>query len=221
LRIAADIDISVQDGDRRRAEMAVADIRDALVAANPDRRSASGFHVELDGTAHHDVDPSLSGGGRWKTRTLDWEGIWRRARPIDVGGHPLLVPCATDLMITLVANAVRRGCSPARLAADLAATSSRLASDIDWDHFERAVSANGLASRSWAVLSLAVDWFGAPVPAALVEAPVGLRIASYERWLLEHKRRRPFRRVPTSVLWAGSYPAATSAALRLAIHSRD
>jgi hypothetical protein len=215
LRIAADLDLSVPDRDRRRAEEAVADVRDALVAANPDRRSESGFHIELDGTAHHDVDPSLSGGGRWATGPLDWEGIWRRAQPIDVAGREIFVPCATDLMLTLVANAVRRGFSPVRLVADIAAAATSLEPDIDWDQFERATGSSGLASRSWTALSLAIDWFGAPIPPTLAEAPRGLRTAFYERRLLQHKARRPFRRVPTSVLWAGTHHAAATAALRL------
>jgi hypothetical protein len=43
LRIMGDIDLCVRDAERQRAESAVAEIRDELVRANPDRRSQSGF----------------------------------------------------------------------------------------------------------------------------------------------------------------------------------
>jgi hypothetical protein len=215
LRIAADIDLSVPDEDKARAEALVHDIRQALVSDNPDRRSSRGYHIELDGTAHHDVDPALSGAGRWRTGTLDWQGIWARAVPARIAGHQVLVPCATDLMVTLVANAVRRGFQPVRLITDIAATARVLEHQIDWDVFQRAVESNSLDRRSWIALGLAIDWFDAPIPARLAEAPNGVRPAYYERRLVAHKQRRPFRRLPTSVLWAGSTRAAVATAARL------
>ena len=72
LRVMGDIDLSVRDSDRERAAVAVRDIREELVRSNPSRRSPSGFHVELDGTAHHDIDPAAFGRGRWGAESLDW-----------------------------------------------------------------------------------------------------------------------------------------------------
>jgi hypothetical protein len=216
LRIAGDLDLSVRDSDRARAEAAVADIRDGLVQANPDRRSQHGHHVELDGTAHHDLDPTRHGGGRWRAESLDWAGMWDRAETVVVGDHSLLVPCPTDLLVTLVANSVRRGFSPVRLIADIAAVVARHGDDIDWVALEHELARTRLDRRSWPALTYAVDWFGADVPARLLEPPADLHLAPWEILLLERKHRQPFLRLPTRVLWAGSAPAAVRQAWRLA-----
>ncbi len=215
LRIAGDIDLSVPDEQRARAEAAVADIRQGLVRDNPDRRSQHGHHVELDGTVHHDLDPARFGGGRWAAGSLDWAGTWDRARPATVGGHVVLVPCPEDLLITLVANSIRRGFSPVRLVADLAATVDRFGAELDWRQVEAALGASRLDRRSWLALGLARDWFAADIPARLLEPPGDLRLAAWEGALLSHKHRQPFARLPTSVLWAGSTPAALRQAWRL------
>lgn len=215
LRISGDIDLSVPDRDRVRAELLVADLRAALVAANPYRTDPRGHHIELDGTSHHDVDPARSGGGRWRSGHLDWEGIWARAIPIDGHAGALLVPAPTDLLVTLVANSVRRGFTPVRVVGDIAALTHHHRAEIDWEAFEETVRSVGLHRRSWIALGLAADWFGANVPARLLEPPDGLRTAGYERALLARKQRRPFFRVPTTVLWAGSPGAAVVAAWKV------
>ena len=212
LRIAGDIDLSVRDEQRSRAETLVRDIRDALYAENPTRRDSSGHHVELDGSAHHDLDPSLHGDGRWQATALDWDAMWRRAKPCTVAGQIALVPCPSDLLLTLVANALRRGCSPVRLVADVAETIRVHGTELDWDAFAAQLRSCHLHRRSWFVLGLAVDWFDADVPPALLEPPGGLRMTAYERWLLARKRAQPFMRLPTGVLWAGSLGGALRAA---------
>jgi hypothetical protein len=215
LRIAGDIDLSVPDEQRARAEAAVADIRAALVRENPDRHSQHGHHVELDGTAHHDLDPARHGGGRWAAGSLDWAGIWARARPVPVGDHTVRVPCPEDLLVTLIANSIRRGFSPPRLVADLAATVEVFGADLDWRAVQADLQATRLDRRGWLALGLARDWFGAAIPARLLEPPDGLRTAAWERALLGHKHRQPFARLPTSVLWAGGAAAAAGQAWRL------
>ncbi|RIL06104.1 hypothetical protein DCC79_15640, partial [bacterium] len=222
VRIAADIDLSVRDADRSRAEAAVADIRDALVRANPDRRAPAGHHVELDGTAHHDLEPSLFGGGRWAAGRLDWEGIWERAETVHVGDSdttqlPLRVPAPTDLVLTLVANGVRRGFSPLRAVVDLAHAIDAVGDRVDWEALAAELARTRLDRRAWLALGLARDWLGADIPAGLLEPPADLRMAAWERWLLWAKRRRPFLRVPTRALWAGSNAAALAVALRMAV----
>jgi hypothetical protein len=217
LRVAGDIDLSVRDDDRRRAEAAVADIRDALVSANPDRRDPDGLHVELDGTAHHDVDPSLSGTGRWQCKPLDWPAIWSRSSRVPVRGQQTLVPAPTDMLLTLVANAVRRGFTPVRLVCDIAHAIHRYEGVMDWASLATELHRTGLDHRSWIVLGLAADWFGTRVPASMLEPPDHLRTAFYERAMLHHKHRRPFSRLPTRLLWAGSWPLAFATSFRLAL----
>ena len=215
LRIMGDLDLCVRDEERRRAEAAVRDIRSALVRANPDRRSRRGFHVELDGTAHHDVDPSLCGGGRWRAETLDWDGIWARARPGQWAPATILVPAATDLLLTLVANAVRRGFTPVRLVVDVAWTVERLGAEIDWAALTAELRRTRLDRRSWPAFGLAAAWCGSVVPAELLEPPADLRPAAYEIAMLDWKTERPFARLPTRVLWAGSPREAVAAAAHL------
>ena len=215
LRIAGDMDLSVRDGDRERAERAVADIRDALVRENPDRRSLSGFHVELDGSAHHDLEPSLFGGGRWAARGLDWDGIWRRSRPVETEAGPMRVPDATDLLVTLLANSIRRGFSPLRLVVDVAYTLDALGDEIDWTAFRAILADSGLDRRAWIPLGLSVDWFGSHVPADVLEPPADLRIRAWERGLLRIKHQRPFFRLPSRLLWAGSRAGAGREVMRL------
>lgn len=212
LQVSGDLDLSVSDGERARAEQATHELRQRLVAQNPDRRDPAGFHIELDGTSHHDMNLSRHGGGRWQASDLDWPGIWERAVPVQVGRHTMLVPAPTDLVLTLVANAVRRGGYPVRLLADLAATIDRFDGQIDWSAFGRAVQASGLQRRSWFILSLAAEWFDAQVPPWALEPPADLRPAVYEWFLLERKLANPFVRLPTRVLWAGNGQTA----LRLA-----
>ena len=217
LRIAADLDLSVRDADRPLAEAAVADLRDALVRANPDRRDPAGHHVELDGTAHHDLEPSLFGSGRWSAGRLDWEGIWDRAELVAAGGAGaagvhLHVPAPTDLVLTLVANAVRRGFSPLRVVADIAYACATLGDRIDWGALAAELARSRLDRRAWIALGLARDWLGADIPPALLEPPGDLCMAGWERWLLWVKRRRPFFRLPTRALWAGSTGAALGVA---------
>lgn len=216
LHISGDIDLSVRDAERPRAERATRGVRQPLVEAFPTRREPDCFHIELDGTAHHDLDPSLFGAGRWRTGSFDWDGIWRRARPVSVCGRAMLVPCATDLILTLVANGVRRGFTPVRLVSDVAEAIGHFGDDVDWELFGDVARTTGLDHRSWIALGLAADWFEAQVPARLLEPPRGFRPAVYERALLEAKRRQPFLRLPTRVLWAGSVPGALCAAMRLA-----
>lgn len=215
LRIAGDIDLSVPDDQLSQAEAAVADVRAGLLRANPDRRSQHGHHVELDGTEHHDLDPARHGGGRWATGPLDWSGIWERARTVTVAGQPVLVPGPADLVITLIANSLRRGFSPVRLVADLAATVDRLGAALDWRQVEAVLRDTRLDRRSWIALGLARDWFAADIPARLLEPPDDLHTAAWERLLLGHKHRQPLARLPTRVLWAGSSAAAARQAWRL------
>jgi hypothetical protein len=212
LRIVGDLDLSVPDADRARAEAAVASIRRDLVLANPDRRSQHGHHVELDGTAHHDMDLTRHGADRWQASELDWPGIWARAVPLTIGSYGLLVPCPTDLLLTLVANAVRRGFSPVRQVADIAATVERHGPELDWSGLSLELARTRLDRRSWIALGLAADWFGAELPPRLLEPPGDLRLAAWERALLARKHRQPFLRLPTRVLWAGSNRAALFAA---------
>lgn len=212
LRIVGDIDLSVPDADRARAEAAVAGIRRMVVLANPDRRSQHGHHVELDGTVHHDMDIARHGAGRWQATGLDWPGIWSRAEPLTLGPHRLLVPCPTDLLLTLLANVLRRGFSPVRLVADIAATVDRHGASLDWARLSTELARSRLDRRSWIALGLAVDWFGADVPPRLLEPPGDLRVAAWESALLARKHRQPFLRLPTRLLWAGSNRAALGAA---------
>ncbi len=234
LHLSGDLDLSVPDADHDRASRATHDIRQPLAAAHPDRRDPAGYHIELDRSAHHDLDPSRHGGGRWQAEPLDWPAIWAAARPVTVGGQPMLIPQPTDLVLTLVANAVRRGFTPVRLVSDLAETircygatdhcppspvsnsgpTEPLAA-IDWLRLEQALRRSRLDRRSWIALDLCADWFGAAVPPALLEPPDDLRPAAHEWWILEHKRRRPFWRVPSRVLWAGSARHAVVTAGRL------
>lgn len=215
LRIGGDLDLSVRDADHARAERLTHAVRAPLFAANPDRRSPAGFHVELDGTAHHDLEASRHGGGHWQTEPLDWTAIWERATPVVVGERTMLVPCPTDLVLTLIANAVRRGFTPPRLVADLAEAIAHLGSDVDWPALHASLVRTRLDRRSWIALELAAAWFGAEVPAPLLEPPRSLRLLGHERLILAAKRRRPTWRVPSRLLWAGSYPVAARIALRL------
>jgi hypothetical protein len=215
LQVGGDIDLSVPDADLALAAAVTREVREPLAADNPDRRDPAGFHIELDGLAHHDLDPSRHGGGHWRCGPLDWPAIWASAGTVDVGGWPMRVPSPSDLVVTLIANAVRRGFTPVRLVSDLAETVIRHTDGIDWTHVATALAAARLDRRSWIALDLAADWFDAPVPAALLEPPADLRLAPHERWILEHKRRQPFWRVPSRVLWAGSTARAVAVAGRL------
>jgi len=147
---------------------------------------------------------------------FDWEGIWRRADRVALGDRSMLVPCPADLILTLVANAVRRGFTPVRLVAGIAETIAHFGGEVDWRHYEEIARHTRLDRRSWIALGLAADWFDALVPAHLLEPPEGFRPAAYERLLLEVKRRRPFARLPTRLLWAGSVPRAAWVAIQLA-----
>lgn len=216
LRVAGDLDLCVPDDQWQAANQRVAPFRSLLsfVDGQPSARTAYGF--ELDGTAHHDIDPPGFGGGRWRAGRLDWDGIWRRAVTADVDGHPLLVPEVTDLLITLVANSVRRGFSPLRLVVDIAELVDRRGAELDWERFGDDVRACRLDRRSWIPLALAAEWLGAAVPAGLTAPPPDLHPAWYERLMLASKRRRPFLRLPSRVLWAGSHAGAAKMALQLA-----
>lgn len=216
VRIAGDLDLSVRDDERARAEQLTHDLRSALVTANPDRRDPDGVHVELDGTAHHDLDASRHGGGRWRSLPLDWEGIWSRSDRMPIGAHAVRVPCATDLLLTLLANAIRRGFTPLRLVVDVAETVDARGREIRWEELAAALARTRLDRRAWIPLGLAAEWFDAAVPPALLEPPEGLRLLAHERAIVGFKRRRPLRRVPSRVLWAGSRAAAAAAAARLA-----
>jgi hypothetical protein len=215
LRIMGDLDLCVRDGDRSRAEAAVADLCAELVRQNPDRRHPAGFHVELDGTSHHDLDPSRTGSGRWGATNLDWDGIWARSLVIDHAGHALRIPEPTDLLLTLVTNALRRGMTPVRLVCDIAYVVHVLGQRMDWGRFESDLRSTRLDRRSWVPLGLAVDWFGVDVPPALLEPPQDLATAWFERAILGAKHLRPVARVPTRVLWAGSWRQAALAGARL------
>ncbi len=235
LHLSGDLDLSVPDADYERAVRLTHDIWQPLADANPDRRHPGGYHVELDRAVHHDLEPSRHGGGRWQAGQLDWPRIWAGAQSAHVRGHRLLVPNPTDLVLTLVANAVRRGFTPVRLISDLAETIDRYGetdrggacpthspgSDaagptIDWPRLEAELRRSRLDRRAWIALDLCADWFDAQIPPQLLEPPPDLKPAAYEWWILEHKRRRPFWRVPTRVLWAGSARAALVMAFRLA-----
>jgi hypothetical protein len=126
------------------------------------------------------------------------------------------VPEPTDLMLTIVANAIRRGFYPPRLVVDVAAVSARYADAIDWDRFGVDARTCGLDRRAWIALDLAATWFGAPVPSEHCVAPEGLSTDALEAWLLRIKRSQPFRRIPTRVLWAGGPLAALRAAAAIA-----
>ncbi len=217
LNISGDIDLSVRDSERSRAERATHEIRQPLAEKYPTRRELDGYHIELDGTAHHDLDPALFGSGRWQARSFDWEAIWERAHSVSIDGESMLVPCPDDLVMTLVANSIRRGFTPVRLVAGIAATIAHYATAIDWRRVHGELRRTGLDRRSWIALGLAADWFGADVPAGLLEPPQGLHPASYEGIMIEWKRRRPFTRLPTRVLWAGSAPRAAGLASRMAL----
>jgi hypothetical protein len=216
LRIAGDLDLSVPDADRARAEHATDAVRQPLAAANPDRRDPAGYHIELDGTVHHDLDPSRYGAGHWQAGELDWSGIWQRAEGIDVDGQPMLIPCPTDLLLTLVANAVRRGFTPCRLVSDLAETIAHHGETIDWPAFAAATQSTRLDQRSWIALGLAAEWFGADVPAHLLEPPPNQHLLAHERLILAIKQRHPSWRTPSRMVWAGSRRRALRLGLGLA-----
>lgn len=215
LRVMGDLDLCVDDADLPRALAVTRDVREALARDDPDRRGAGGLHVEIDCPAHHDLDPARYGGGRWLARSLDWAGMWRRARTVGVAGRQVLVPAPDDLIATLVANAVRRGFSPVRTTVDLAHTVQCNAGALDWGRFEAELGRTGLDRRAWVAFGLAAEWCLVEVPAPLLEPPAGLCPAVYERMLLGWKRRRPYSRMPSRVLWAGSRRAAVVEACRL------
>ncbi|MFN2251066.1 MAG: nucleotidyltransferase family protein, partial [Anaerolineae bacterium] len=214
LRLAGDIDLSVPDDRRHEAERLVAHIRQPLAARYPTRREPDALHVELDGAAHHDMDIARHGGGHWQALGLDWQAIWGRARP--AADRLMLVPEPTDLLTCLVANSIRRGFAPTRVVSDIAEELRVLGGSVNWRLFAADASRSGLDRRAWIALGLARDWFDAAVPAAALEPPDGLRPLPYERWLLEWKRRRPFGRTPTRVLWAGGRAEAARQAAWLA-----
>jgi hypothetical protein len=215
LHLSGDIDLAVADADHERASRATGDICQTLWDANPDRRDPDGFHIELDRQAHHDLDPSRHGHGHWSAGPLDWAGIRHAAATVTVAGQPMFVPDPTDLVLTLVANAVRRGFTPVRLVSDVAEAVASAGTDLDWARLREMLRASRLDRRSWIALGLAADWFDADVPADLLEPPPSLRLTLHEWWILEHKRRRPFWRVPTRVLWAGSTGRALVTGARL------
>ncbi len=218
LRVIGDIDLSVRDADLERAESEVRYLREELVRTDPVRRDPDGMHVELDGEAHHDVDPAhgVNPRGRWAAEQLDWRAVWERAeRAALPDGRSVLVPCPTDLVLTLVANAARRGMRPPRLIVDLAWAVHVVGERMDWVAFERRARRSGLDRRAWIVLDLARAWFGAQIPATLLEPPPRLRMAGYERSMVGRRRKRPDARLPTRVLWAGSYRAAVVIGLKL------
>lgn len=216
LNISGDLDLSVPDDVHRLAENAASEVRSALSSEWPDRRDMDSFHVELDREAHHDVDPSIYGGGRWRASSLDWAAIRARASLVAVDGRAMLVPAPADLLLTLTANAVRRGFSTVRLVSNIAETIAHFGGALEWGLYSAEVRRSRLDRRSWIALGLAADWFGAEVPAHLLEPPADLRTAFYERWLIERKRRQPFTRLPTRVLWAGSARRAIALAAGLA-----
>lgn len=217
VHVSGDIDLSVRDEDRRRAEQATHGVRQPLAERYPTRREGDSYHVELDGTAHHDLEPSLFGTGRWQCRPLDWAGIWGRAVRCEIEGRSLLVPEPTDLLLTLVANAIRRGFSPVRLVVNIAETIDRYSDEIDWVRLEAELHRTRLDRRSYIAFGFAADWFGSQVPPRLLEPPRAFQPACYERALLEWKRRRPFARLPTRVLWAGSAVGAAAVAASMAL----
>jgi hypothetical protein len=118
-------------------------------------------------------------------------------------------------MVTLVANALRRGFSPLRQVVDIAVLSVRQGADLDWRAVADELARCRLDRRSWIAFGLAVDWFGAAVPPALLEPPDDLRLALWERAMLDRKHARPLLRLPTRVLWAGSATAAARVAWEL------
>lgn len=209
LRVAADIDLSVPEADWARACVVTAEIRQPLSDANPDRRDPRGYHVELDKLAHHDLDASLYGSGRWAALPLDWDRMWIRADSIAVGSYRARVPCPTDLLLTLITNALRRGFRPVRAIADIAHTVHERGAEIDWQDLGAELRRTALDRRSWIALELAAYWLGANIPAHLLEPPPELRMAGYERRLLDRKHEQPSFRLPTRLLWAGSWRNAT------------
>jgi signal peptidase I len=213
LRLAGDLDLSVADADWERACQLTAAVRGRLAAAHPRRNDPAVQHVELDRLSHHDLDLSGHGGRKWQASNLNADAMLSRATQATLGGQPVLVPESTDLLLTVVANAVRRGFSPPRLIADIAALTWVRARDIDWQRFAADSRDCRLHNRAWIALDMAASWFAARVPAELCEPPPDLTLTAFEALLLRRKRARPLFRLPTRLLWSGGVVPGVSAAL--------
>ena len=86
---------------------------------------------------------------------------------------------------------------------------------INWAELEAELQRTRLDRRSWIALELANQWCGTGVPIRFLEPPADLRMAVFERQMLNWKLRRPFARLPTRILWAGSWRAAAATSANL------
>lgn len=105
--------------------------------------------------------------------------LWSRCRPANLVGMDCLVPCATDLLLTVCLHGYRRGGSSPRWTTDAAALLLLQGDRIVWDYLLTDAKARQMELPLLATLSW-LDRQGAPVPSAVLDTLADQRVPFWQ-----------------------------------------
>jgi hypothetical protein len=186
LRFLSDVDLMVPYADAERA-------LDRLVAAGwrrgtvvPRRRLWRVGHSEnLAHPEHGNLDL------HWRLsmplvvesdRDRSEDDVWDAAVPLEVAGHPTLIPGAADLLLhACIHGAWRESGATARWVADACTIVHRATERLDWDRLVAQVARRRVAIRMRNDLAYVATEFGAAVPDAALSALRALPVTPRER----------------------------------------
>jgi hypothetical protein len=117
--------------------------------------------VECDYFEHHDITMN-------RTLPVDFEGIWARARPVEIGGQRAFVMAPEDLFLSVCINGCRKRFLRLKAICDLAECAGRL-SGLDGVELARRARACGCEGIVYTALLVAGETLGCRVPPGLIE----------------------------------------------------
>ncbi len=106
---------------------------------------------------------------------IDIDGLWRRAKTVDLEGAQARVLAAEDLLIHLCLHASyhhRYDRYPLKGLVDVAAVAARYEGEVDWDALAQRARAWGAARFVYCTMRLARDLLDAPIPGGALD-PLG------------------------------------------------
>lgn len=138
------------------------------------RKSLYTNGVECDLKEHHDV--TMNG-----VLPIDFERIWREARPVRFRGEEARLPSPEDLLISLCVNACRKRYFRLKGLFDVAETVARLR-DLDWERFAALAREGRVQGMVHAALVATRETVGCDLPAGALG---GLGVSPAKARLLE------------------------------------
>jgi hypothetical protein len=172
LRPMTDIDLLLRRDDLPRA---------ASIMQGMGYRFVRAFKLEREVRKHQHI-PALYQAGKspvelhWHIATpgsllsIEIEGLWARAQPVEVAGAPALVLSQEDLLLHLVYHLLQeefiRGLK--RLY-DIAALTALCSERLDWSHLQLRAERWNFRKSLFLVLHLAYALLNAPVPQSVLE----------------------------------------------------